>query len=133
MQTGDAIPAAVIDPEKGIIATFTGLGMHAEINAPVIQLTQTDMAKLKGLTLKVGTKMVAVATYLPDEGNPAATEWKTYKSILPYAYAADMNEITKAFNGIPESKWKEFSYGLSCIGDKTKLGMYKINLPGMQA
>jgi hypothetical protein len=122
-------PCVVIDPKMAIVAAFTSLTAVGEIATPVIKIFKERLDLIKDRKVHVGDRLSSVALYERDRGNPTSPNWKDFLPMVPDCFSDDASACRAALRSISELAWRCLFEGLEQIDDKTRPGLYRIDLP----
>ncbi len=126
LEFGCTNPSVIINPQKGLIATFTNLTSIGNKPTPVIKISREKLHLIQDKELKDGIRIASIALYY--RGEPDAKAWADFDPIVPHCFCTDTRPCDKKTESIHPNAWKCLETGLHQIENKEKAGLYYITL-----
>lgn len=121
-------PSIVIDPERGLIATYTNLTNNGGMPTSVIKITSEKLYLIEGMKFIKGQKIPSVAMYYQSKEDPSATSWVDFDPRVPHCFSEDISLCNKLLDRLNKNNWLCVKIGLEQIQNKDEVGLYSVKI-----
>ncbi|MDX2110949.1 MAG: DUF3239 domain-containing protein [Verrucomicrobiota bacterium] len=123
---GDTNPAIILDPEKGLVASFTDLDVCIMGRFPVVKIFYEKLYLIES-GVQRGQRFAAISLY-SSKNSPDAERWGSFFPVVVDCISTQNILCEQVKAKIPESHWNALDTGLMQIPTPTEIGLYEIQL-----
>jgi len=122
-------PAAVIDPDKGLIAAFSSLTAQGETPTPVVKIFRERLDLVDPLLVRKGARLAVACIFWSTEESMARGCWSDFSPIVINCLVDDPGSGEAAKARIKPLAWEVLGLGLAKLQGRRQVGLYPVDVP----
>jgi hypothetical protein len=119
----------VLDAKWGLVAVFTDLANTDRTQFPVVKIIPERLDLISTTPVDNGVRFAAVGLYGGSNESVANGRWEDFFPIVVYCLVDDRAACENAHKRLKLSGWKGLELALTQLTDKTREGLFRVNLP----
>ena len=121
-------PAVVLDAKRGLVAVFTDLANQDRTQFPVVKIIRERLDLISTTPVDNGVRFAAVSMYDGTNESIAKGRWNDFFPIVVDCLVDDRAACERR-NSLKLSGWKGLEIALTQLTDKTREGLFRVNVP----
>jgi hypothetical protein len=122
-------PAVVLDAKQGLVAVFSDLANTHRTQYPVVKIIRERLDLISTTPVINGVRFAAVAMYGATNESVAKGRWNDFFPIVVDCLVDDRAACENAHKRLKLSGWKGLELALTQLTDKTREGLFPVNVP----